>query len=237
MGILSSGVFVDSIMRAQGLWSMSDLEIAAFLNYDATTWISATNGPVAGLDLRGLIARVRDNPESVRISMLPQSSSEFIIEQVERAAGVRFTKVPFQGGVPGMTAMLGGHIDVATVFFSEYRSQLAAGAVRPIAVANAGRLPNLPDVPTFDEVLGTQGIQWAAWRFAALPRNVPADRRAYLSAVIQATVADPDVQREFTQAGVLLDPSLGTTDAVRAAAERLFAAQHRFLRDSGRAPR
>jgi hypothetical protein len=45
------------------------------------------------------------------------------------------------------------------------------------------------------------------------------------------------VQREFTQAGVLLDPSLGTTDAVRAAAERLFAAQHRFLRDSGRAPR
>lgn len=236
VGILSSGVFMDSVLRSQGLWSMNDLEITAFVNYDATNWIAASRGPMQGLDLRAIVARAREAPETVRVSMLPQSSSEFIIEQVERATGARFVKVPFQGGVPGMTAMLGGHIDIATVFYSEYRSQLEAGAVRPIAVAGANRMPNLRDVPTFDEVLGTDGIQWAAWRFAALPKNVPAERRDYLAAVIEAVVADPETQREFTQAGVLLDPSLGTGDAVRAAARRLFDGQLRFLRESGRVP-
>jgi tripartite-type tricarboxylate transporter receptor subunit TctC len=234
VGILSSGVFVDSVMRAQGLWSINDLEIAAFLNYDPTVWIAAARGPMQGLDLQAIVARAKEAPETVRISMLPQSASEFIIEQVERAAGAKFVKVPFQGGVPGMTAMLGGHIDLATVFFSEFRTQLEAGAVRAVGVAGSGRVANLPDVPIFDEVLGTNGISWAATRFAVLPKNVPADRGSYLAAVFEAAVADPECQREFTQVGVLPDPSFGSGDALRAAAARLFAQQLRFLRESGR---
>lgn len=166
--------------------------------------------------------------------MLPQSASEFIIEQVERATGAKFVKVPFQGGIPGMTAMLGGHIDLATVFFSEFRTQFEAGAVRPVGVAGSARVANLPGIPTFDEALGSNGISWAATRFAILPKNVPADRAAYLGAVLDAVVADPECQREFSQAGVLADPSYGTGDALRAAAARLFASQLRFLRESGR---
>lgn len=234
MGILSSGVFVDGVLRAQGLWSIADLEIAAFINFDPTVWIVAARGPMEGLDLAALVARAKEAPETVRVSMLPQSASEFIIEQVERGTGARFVKVPFQGGIPGMTAMLGGHIDVATVFFSEFRSQLEAGAVRPVGVAGPSRVANLAGVPTFDEALGTNGVSWAAWRFAILPKNVPAERRDYLAAIVDAVVADPEAQREFTQAGVLLDPSFGTGDAVRAAAARLFASQLRFLRESGR---
>lgn len=234
MGILSSGVFVDGVLRAQGLWSIADLEIAAFINFDPTVWIVAARGPMEGLDLAALVAHAREAPETVRVSMLPQSASEFIIEQVERGTGAKFVKVPFQGGIPGMTAMLGGHIDVATVFFSEFRSQLEAGAVRPLGVAGPSRVANLAGVPTFDEALGTSGVSWAAWRFAILPKNVPQDRRDYLAAVVDAVVADPEAQREFTQAGVLLDPAFGTGDAVRAAAARLFASQLRFLRESGR---
>lgn len=236
MGILSSGVFVDGVLRAQGLWSIADLEIASFINFDPTVWIVAARGPLQGLDLAAVVARAKEASETVRISMLPQSASEFIIEQVERGTGARFVKVPFQGGIPGMTAMLGGHIDVATVFFSEFRSQLDAGAVRPVGVAGPSRVTNLAGVPTFDEALGTSGINWAAWRFAMLPKNVPADRRDYLAGVVDAVVADPEAQREFTQAGVLLDPSFGTGDAARAAAGRLFASQLRFLRESGRVP-
>jgi tripartite-type tricarboxylate transporter receptor subunit TctC len=69
-----------------------------------------------------------------------------------------------------------------------------------------------------------------------LPKNTPADRRDYIAAVVEAVVTDPDAQRDFAQAGVLMDPSLNTGDAVRAAAQQLFAAQLRFMRESGRAP-
>ncbi len=236
VGILSSGVFVDSVMRAQGLWSINDLEIAAFINFDPMVWVTRTQGPLANLDFRAIVARAREAPDTLRVSMLPQTAYEFSIEQVERATGAQFTKVPFQGGVPGMTAMLGGHIDIAIVFFSEFRAQYEAGAARPVAMAGAARVPNLPGVPTIDEVLGTNGIQWSAWRFAALPKNTPADRRDYIGAVVQAVVADADAQRDFAQAGVLMDPALNTGEAVRAAAQRLFASQLRFMRESGRAP-
>ena len=235
VGVLSSGVFVDSVLRAQGLWSMDDLEIAAFINYDPTVWLVAARGPFGAADLAAIVAQGRERPETLRVAMLPQSSSEFIIEQVEATTGARFVKVPFQGGVPGMTAVLGGHIDVATVFFSEFRSQWEAGAVRPLAVAGSRRVANLPGVPTFDEVIGGDGIDWAAWRFAVLPKNVAAERRNYLAAVTQRVLDDPEAVREFLQAGVLLDPSFGTGDAARASARRVFDTQLRFLRASGRA--
>lgn len=234
VGIVSSSLFVDGMLRSQGLWSRADLEIIGFINYDATNWIVASNGPLAGLDLRQVLARAREAPETVRISILPQSTSEFLAEQAEKRSGARFLKVPFQGGVPGMTAMLGGHVDIATVFYSEYHGQMAAGAVRPLAVANAGRLPNMPDVPTFNEVLGTDDILWAAWRFAVVPRAVVPEQRAYLAAVIRAAASTPEAVQEFTQAGVLLDPSLDGLEAVRAAADRLVAAQQAFFRESGR---
>lgn len=234
VGILSSGVFIDSVMRAQGLWNINDLELAAFINFDPMVWVTRTDGPLAGLDFRAIVARARQAPDTLRVSMLPQTAYEFTIEQVERATGAQFTKVPFQGGVPGMTAMLGGHIDIAIVFFSEFRAQYEAGAARPIAIAGASPLPNLPGVPTIDGALGTDGIQWAAWRFAAVPKATPPARRDWIAAAVQAVVADPDAQRDFIQAGVLMDPALNSGEAVRAAAQRLFAAQLRFLRDSGR---
>jgi tripartite-type tricarboxylate transporter receptor subunit TctC len=234
IGIVSSGLFADSMLRAQGLGSHADLEIIGFINYDATNWIVSTSGPLAELDLREILVRARLGPETVRISMLPQSSSEFLAEQAETRSGARFLKVPFQGGVPGMTAMLGGHVDIATVFYSEYRGQMAAGAVRPVAVASAGRQPNMPEVPTFNEVLGAQNMLWAAWRFAVVPKAVQPDRRDYLAAVIRAAARDPDAAQEFTQAGVLLDPSLDSPEAVRTAADQLVTAQQDFFRESGR---
>jgi len=234
VGIVSSGLFADSMLRARGLWSYADVELAAFINFDATNWIVSARGPLAGLSLAQIISRASENPESIRVSMLPESSSQFIIEQVERSSGARFIKVPFQGGIPGMTAMLGGHIDIATVFFSEYRSQLEAGAVRAVGVAGPERTANQLEVPTFNEVLGTQDVIWAAWRFAVVPKAVPADRREYISAVIRAVVADPDAQREFTQTGVLLNPALADPAALNAAATRLISTQQGFLRETGR---
>ncbi len=236
VGILSSGIFLDSLLRARGAWTHEDVTPIAFINYDPTNWITASNGPLAGLDLAAIIARAREAPESIRIAMLPESSSQFIIEQVEQATGARFLRVPFQGGIPGMTAMLGGHIDIATVFFSEYRTQLQAGAVRAVAVAGAEPTPNQPTVPTFNSATGRDDILWAAWRFAVVPKATPPDRIAWLTALLRAAADSPEAVAEFTQAGVLLDASLRDGARFRDAVARVIAAQRGFLQASGRLP-
>ena len=63
----------------------------------------------------------------------PLRAELFSAEQMERIAGGKITKVPFQGGAPSITALLGGHIDISFGFFGEYRGHLDAGKVKPIA--------------------------------------------------------------------------------------------------------
>ena len=57
--------------------------------------------------------------------------------------------------------MLGGHIDIAGYYFNEYKSFVEAGKARVLGQAGAERSSYLPNVPTFNEVLGVNNILWS----------------------------------------------------------------------------
>ncbi len=103
--------------------------------------------------------------------MTSGSSSEFVPEQVEEVTGSKVIKVPFQGGAPSITALLGGHIDVSFGYLAEYKGHLDAGKVQVIGVTNSERSPALPNASTFNETFGVKDIVWVAWRYVVLPRR------------------------------------------------------------------
>ena len=88
------------------------------------------------------------------------------------AAGVELQHVPFQGGAPAMTALLGGHIGYVLDVVTEALEQHRAGKVRVIAVSGAQRAPQLPNVPT----LRDQGVAMdaSAWFAMYGPGTLPA---------------------------------------------------------------
>ena len=59
----------------------------------------------------------------------------------------------FQGGGAGISALVGGNVDIAQGFYSEFRGHLDGGKVAPLAVAAASRMDFLKDMPTFNEAL------------------------------------------------------------------------------------
>jgi tripartite-type tricarboxylate transporter receptor subunit TctC len=96
----------------------------------------------------------------------------------EKAAGVKLNHIPFAGGGPAVTAILGGHVDAVSVSPPEGISHVKAGKLRIIALFSKKRFEEFPTVPTVTE----QGIDFAMgmWRGLAAPAGTPADVRAKL---------------------------------------------------------
>jgi len=92
------------------------------------------------------------------------------------------------------------------------RALMLDGRVRPLAFSSDRRTAVLPDIPTFNEALGVDDIVWDAFRFTAAPRGLPADRRTWLVAVLQAVISDPNLAKGVSTLGgstilELIDPA------------------------------
>lgn len=217
VGVVANLLFGDAMLRAQGKWSYTDLEPIAYINSDPLTWVASTEGPYKGMTAKQIIQIAKDKPGTVRIAVVPGSMWEYLVEQIEGNTGAKFLRVPFQGGGPGVIALLGGNVDVAQGFYGEFRGHMEAGKLTPIAIASSDRTPFLKNTPTFNEIYGSKDYVWNIFRFAAVPKGTPADRKAYLGAAIQTAMKDPELQAEYGKLGAYFDPQL--MNATNVAAE------------------
>jgi tripartite-type tricarboxylate transporter receptor subunit TctC len=234
VGVLANLVWGDAMLRAQGRWSLNDLEPIGYINSDALTWVGRTEGPYKGYSLKQIIQAAKDKPGTVRIATVPGSMWEYIVEQIEAASGAKFLRVPFQGGGAGISALVGGNVDVAQGFYSEFRGHLDGGKVAPLAVAAAGRMDFLKDMPTFNESLGSNDYLWQVIRFAVVPKGTPADRKAYLGAAIATAMKDPELIAEYRKFGVFFDPKLANSTRLAEDLGAYIEAERQFYVKTGR---
>jgi len=159
---------------------------------------------------------------------------EYLVDQIEQKTGAKFLRVPFQGGKPGIVALLGGNVDVAQGFYGEFQSYMDAGDVTPIAVASSDRIANMKNVLTFNEIYGTKDIVWNIIRFAVVPKGTPADRKAYLAAMINAAVKQPGLVAEYAKLGAYFDPSLAKSGAIAKDLNDMAMREREFYISTGR---
>lgn len=234
VGVLVNLVWGDAMLRAQGRWAYTDLEPVAYLNSDPLTWVASTEGAYKGMSAKQIIQIAKDKPGTVRVAVVPGSMWEYLVEQIEGATGAKFLRVPFQGGGPGVTALLGGNVDVAQGFFSEFRGYVEAGKIAPVALASDKRTDYLKNTPTFNEIYGTKDIVWNIIRFAVVPKGTPADRKAYLSAGLHAAMKDPELIAEYTKLGMYFDPALMKSTNLTADLSSLAQKEREFYVKTGR---
>ena len=234
VGVLANLVWGDAMLRAQGRWTLADLEPIGYLNTDALTWVGRTDGPYKGYSLKQIVQAAKDKPGTVRVATVPGSMWEYLVEQIEAAHGAKFLRVPFQGGGAGISALVGGNVDVAQGFYSEFRGHLDGGKVAPLAVASAGRMDFLKDMPTFNEALGGKEYIWQVIRFAVVPKGTPADRKAWLGAAVRAAMKDPELIAEYRKFGVYFDPKLVNSATLAKDLGDYAEAERSFYQKTGR---
>jgi tripartite-type tricarboxylate transporter receptor subunit TctC len=102
-------------------------------------------------NLEEFLAYAKDNPSKLAYGSVGIGSAGHIaMEQLGKAAGVKFTFVPYKGGSEEMTALMGGEIDaVLDPGWGQYAS---SGRVRALAIVGENRFPRFKDVPTLKEL-------------------------------------------------------------------------------------
>jgi tripartite-type tricarboxylate transporter receptor subunit TctC len=134
---------------------------------------------------------------------------------LSQSAGTELVHIPFQGGAPANTALVGGHIGYKFDVVSETAELHHAGKVRVLAVTGDKRDPQVPEVPTLKE----SGIDMVATAWFAMygPAGMSADTVARMEKAVAAAVRKPAVAQRLQ--GLGYEP-VGSTSAELAAIQR-----------------
>jgi tripartite-type tricarboxylate transporter receptor subunit TctC len=139
-------------------------------------------------DMKALLADAKKRPGQITVGATLGSTSHFFPAIVERAAGVKFKYVSYEGTAPRMTALLGGHIDLAESNLTQ-KSKVDAGQMKFLAIASEKRAAEMPTVPTLKE-LGID-VTYAINRGLVAPRGTPPDVMAKLESACAAAAREP----------------------------------------------
>jgi tripartite-type tricarboxylate transporter receptor subunit TctC len=132
--------------------------------------------------LKDLIEDSKKNPGKINYSSSGTFGSNHLIPEAMCAeAGIKWTYIPSQGSGPTITALLGGHVQVASTAIVPALPHLRSGALRPLAVYRPTRMRALPDAPTLRE-LGFS-IHSASPYGILAPKNTP---KEVVDAIYQA---------------------------------------------------
>lgn len=116
-------------------------------------------------------------------------------------AGIEMVHVPYKGGAPTVSALLGGEIQMMFANASLALSQIKAGRLRALGVTGRSRLTYLPDVPTMTEA-GVPGMEIDAGWFALFaPGSTPPEIIAKLHGEARAALANPQVREKLLAQG------------------------------------
>jgi tripartite-type tricarboxylate transporter receptor subunit TctC len=160
--------------------------------------------PGLGLkSLKDLVAKAKNQAftyGSVGPGSLPHLSTALFA----RAAGVSMTHVPYKGGAPALTDLVGGHINTMMTSLVVSKAHIEAGRLTPLAVAWKHRLEPLPNVPTTAEA--GYPLEAAYWFGLMAPAGTPPAVVAKLEKALADTVAQAEVRNRLAEMGTLVTP-------------------------------
>jgi len=123
-----------------------------------------------------------------------------------RAADVRLLHVPFTDAGALFTAVASGDVDFTAFSVNSVAGLMTAGRLRPLAVAAAQRLRELPQLPTLVEA-GGPAVEMHPWAALVAPADTPTAVLAHLQHELSTALASDEVRRRSEQAGFELTPS------------------------------
>ncbi len=135
--------------------------------------VICANPMVKANNLRELLDMARKAPGRLNYSSAGNGSANHLAgELLKSLAGVSITHIPYRGGGPATTAVLGGEVELSVAFPQAVVPMIKAGKLKALAVTGAQRSSALPDVPTVAES-GVKGYEFSSWFGFALPKGTP----------------------------------------------------------------
>lgn len=154
-------------------------------------------------DLSQLLKVAREKPGTINYASSGIGSTQHLVmASVAARAGVKMTHVPFQGAAAGMTAIVGGQVQVMADVLSAVLPLVKSGKLVPIAVMNARRIDALPNVATAAEQ-GLSDFAVQTWIMIYAPAGTPQDVTHRLNTEIGKALQSPRLKKAFEEQSML----------------------------------
>lgn len=171
-----------------------------------TVAVRAPNVLVARADLPAnnmaeLLAYLKKNPGKVNFASSGNGSSDHLTAELFwQKSGTSGLHVPYKGGAPAITDLLGGQTDVSFVNINAALPYIKSGRLKALAVTGEGRAAVLPKVPTLAES-GVPGVEIYSWQGIAAPKGLPKDVKARLHGAIVEALTEPGLKSKLVEQG------------------------------------
>jgi tripartite-type tricarboxylate transporter receptor subunit TctC len=164
----------------------------------ATPSVLTASAKTPWSDWKGLLEDAKKRPGQISVGATLGSTSHFFPALIEKAAGIKFKYVSYDGLAPRMNALLGGHIDLTDSNLTQ-KGKVDAGLLKFIAIASDQRDPEMSSVPTLKE-LGVD-VSFEVSRGLLVPKGTPAPVRARLEDACKKATAEPEFAKAMKLQG------------------------------------
>ena len=196
--VTTSGLAANLTASKNRGFEQSDLKPVAFIAISPDVLAVHPSNPAK--DLKEFIANAKTKSftyGSAGAGTGPQIGAEYFFKEVTK---VKYVHVPFQGGAPAITAVLGNHVDALVLSLPPTVPQIRQGKMRGLGVASDKRNSAIPDVPTYGE-MGFPGVFSGSWVAVFAPGKTPDAVTTKLNAEINTAMKEPDSLEKLNKSG------------------------------------
>jgi tripartite-type tricarboxylate transporter receptor subunit TctC len=167
--------------------------------------VMEVNPDVPAKTVAEFIAHAKANPGKVSYASSGVGTPQHVTAELFKLmTGAQMLHVPYRGGAPALTDLMGGQVQVMFSPLPESIASIKAGKLRALAVTTAKRTQALPDVPTVAETV--PGFESTTWQGIGAPANTPAEIVERLNKEINAGLADPKIKKRMEDLGSVPTP-------------------------------
>jgi len=175
-------------------------DIAPVICVARLAYVVVVNPSVPVATIPEFIAYAKANPGKINYgSAGPGTPQNIACELFKMLAEVNLVHVPYRGGAPAVTDLVGGHVQAIFCPVSECIEHIKSGKLRPLGVTTAKRLDVFPDLPAIGDFVS--GYEASGFAGIGVPKGTPAEIITLLNKELNAGVADAKIRQRITELG------------------------------------
>jgi tripartite-type tricarboxylate transporter receptor subunit TctC len=176
-------------------------DIRPVASISRTPFAMVVNAAFPAKTVPEFIAYAKASPRKINMASSGIGITSHIIgELFASMAGIEVIHVPYRGGAPAVTALLGDQVQVYFSPLPEPLEQIRAGKLRALGVTTANRVEALPDIPTISEYL--PGYEASGWQGIGAPKDTPTEIVDKLNRAINSVLADANIRARLADLAV-----------------------------------
>jgi len=165
--------------------------------------VAVTRPDFGANSIEELVETIRKNPGKITFGSAGNGTTSHLAGAMfSRQLGLDMMHVPYRGGAPAMTDLMGGQIDMMIEISASSMPQVKGDRIKGLAVSTAERMETAPELPTLSETVAP-GFVVTAWDALMVPKGTPPAIIERLNEAVKKALANPELASKLTARGVM----------------------------------